>query len=157
MTELFINKARACAVTGHRRVEKDLDLIKLEKIFIKLIEGGFDTFLVGMAIGFDTICFKILEKLRRFYDIKIIACIPCKTQSYKYSKEQKEEYDKMVKSADERVILSENYTPYCMHQRNRYMVDNCYCLIAYLRQDFGGTANTVRYAQKQGVNIIFVK
>ena len=89
MTELFINKARACAVSGHRNVEKNLDINRLEQIFIKLIEGGVDTFLVGMALGFDSICFKILERLRKANPIKIIACIPCKTQSYKYNEEQK--------------------------------------------------------------------
>ena len=69
--------SRTVAVTGHRTVE-NLNTARLEEVFRLLIKKGYDTYLVGMAVGFDTICFNILEKLREEYDIKIVACIPCK-------------------------------------------------------------------------------
>ena len=34
------------------------------------------------------------------------------------------------------------------------MVDNASALLTYLKRDFGGTANTVKYAKKMGVPII---
>ena len=41
-----------------------------------------------------------------------------------------------------------------MHRRNRYLVDHgCVC-VCYLTGDSGGTAYTVRYAEKQGLEII---
>lgn len=154
MSEIFLNKARSCAVSGHRVLEKDFDKEKIERIFYKLVEGGFNNFFVGMALGFDTVCFQILENIRKEKDIKIIACVPCKTQSYKYNREQKKEYDRMLSVADEVVLINEEYSKNCMQKRNQYMVDRSCALVAYLRRDFGGTANTVKYARKKGVAII---
>ena len=71
------NTLRACAVSGHRNLNYENVADKTEQAFLSLIEEGYDTFLVGMAVGFDFLCFKILEKLREYNDIKIIACIPC--------------------------------------------------------------------------------
>lgn len=154
--EIFINPAKTCAVTGHRIVDGKFCTEKLKKCFYKLVEGGYDTFLVGMAIGFDTLCFQTLESVRREKNIKIIACIPCETQSAKFNNSQKEEYDRMLNSADGKIMISTEYTPRCMHKRNVFMVDNSSCLIAYINRDFGGTANTVKYAEKKGVMIIRV-
>ena len=150
----MINKARTVAVTGHRILGADFDREKLKEIFYKLIDEGYDCFLVGMAIGFDTECFYLLEEIRKEKKVKIIACIPCKDQSAKFREAQKRKYEYMVSVADERVILSQKYTSDCMMKRNRYMVDNCSVLVSYKRRETGGTAATVRYAKKQNIRII---
>ncbi|MBQ9513851.1 MAG: DUF1273 family protein [Clostridia bacterium] len=142
-----------CCVSGHRVVKKDLDIKKLERVLNKSVDFGYKYFLVGMALGFDTICFQILEKIRKEKDIKIVACIPCLTQDYKFNFEEKKEYKRMLDSADIKIILSETYNPWCMQKRNRFMVDNSSRLISYLRDAYGGTFNTVKYAQEQGIDI----
>ena len=48
-----------------------------------------------MAVGFDTVCFQILEEIRRLLPIKIIACIPCEHQDQKFSFKQQKEYKRM--------------------------------------------------------------
>ena len=149
-----IKKTTACAVTGHRKLEEDFDKNILEKTFIKLADGGYDTFLIGMALGFDTICFQLLEKLREKKPIRIIACVPCRCQAEKFCIRDKKEYERMLSAADEIRILSDDYTPYCMMKRNMFMVDNSSLLVAYKRREEGGTAKTVRYAEKCGVKII---
>lgn len=156
MTEIFINKAKTVAVTGHRVLLEDFDEIKLKKVFLELLLDGYDTFLIGMALGFDTVCFKVLEKLKKDNKINIIACIPCSTQSSKFSIKQKREYDRMLSTADGKVLISEDYTPTCMQKRNVFMVDNASVLVSYLRRDFGGTKNTVNYAKKVNCKIINV-
>ena len=157
MSEVFINKAKTLAFTGHRILGAEFNKEKLEIILEKFIEKDFDTFLVGMALGFDTVCFKTLEKLKEKYPtIKIIACVPCLTQAYKFNRLQKEEYDRMLSVADEKIILSTEYTPTCMMKRNKFMVDNASVLLAYLVRDYGGTANTVRYAKKMDVPIFYL-
>ena len=157
MSELFINNNRACAVTGHRVLQDDFDRKSLKSLFIDLIDEGYDTFFIGMALGFDMLCFKVLEELSKEYKkVKLIACIPCAGQAYKYSKKQKEEYDRMVKDADEIVLISQTYTKTCMQKRNKFMVDNSSVLVAYLKRDFGGTANTVRYAKSINRKIIYI-
>ncbi len=147
--------SRTVAVTGHRTVG-DLNKTKLEEVFKLLIKKGYDTYLVGMAVGFDTICFNILSELKKTNDIKLIACIPCKDQAKYFTESQKEEYEKMLLVADEKRIFSEKFTSYCMHRRNCYMVDNSSIIIAYLNKTFGGTFNTVKYAEKKGKRIIKV-
>ena len=60
----------------------------------------------------------------------------------------------MLESADEKIILKEQYTSTCMQERNEFMVDNSALVFAYLNRNYGGTANTVKYARKKGLPII---
>lgn len=151
--EIVIDKRYTMAVTGHRVIKENISEKTLTSILEGAISLGYDTFLVGMAVGFDMLCFKVLEKIRKEKNIRIIACIPCENQEKKYSISQKIEYEKMIASADERIVLSKEYTPYCMLKRNRFMVDNCSYLLAYLREEKGGTKYTVDYADKNGVRV----
>lgn len=153
MREIFINKAKTVAVSGHRFLGKDFDKQLLKQVFIYLINNGYDTFLIGMAVGFDSECFRVLEQLRKEYDIKIIACIPCLNQHKNFSYILKKEYERMVDSADEKIILQENYDKYCMLKRNNFMVDNASALVTYIRKDTGGTVYTVNYAKKKEIPI----
>ena len=152
----MIDKNKTLAVTGHRDIDKTLDINKLENIFIDYIKKGIDTFLIGMAVGFDSICFKSLYKLKKEYNIKLICCIPCKNQDKNFSEKQKKEYKKFLSESDENIYVSEQYTPYCMIKRNKFMVDNCSVLVAYLRKLSGGTKQTVEYAKSKQVLIEYV-
>lgn len=153
---MIIDKIKTCAFTGHRLLSYDFNKTELERVIKGLIKGGFNTFLVGMALGFDTECFKILEIYRKEYPIKIVACIPCLTQAYKFSARQKAEYERMLSSADEKIYVSKEYTKTCMFKRNMFMVDSAAVLVAYLNSDRGGTFQTVNYAKRQNVQIIFI-
>lgn len=146
---------KAVAVTGHRIV-KDLDKKNLKNIFRELIEKEYNVFYVGMALGFDIICFKTLLELKGQYNIKIIACIPCENQDSLWSEKQKKEYRNLLNFADEKVVLSKEYTSSCMQKRNEYMVDNSDVLVAYLKRNSGGTYNTVKYAVEKQKEIIYV-
>ena len=156
MKEIFLNPAKTCAFTGHRVLYDNYS----EKLTVKEIKNavkdGFDTFLVGMALGFDTECFKLLLKFREKKDIKIVACVPCVTQPERFNKEQKKTYFDLLSKADDVKIISEKYTPACMRKRNEFMVDNSSRLIAYLKRDYGGTKKTVDYAVKRGVKVVYV-
>jgi uncharacterized phage-like protein YoqJ len=154
MIDNFINNAKTVAVSGHRFLDKDFNKDLLRKVFLELIEKDYDTFLIGMAVGFDTECFKILENIRKQKNIKIIACIPCLNQHKNFSLFQKREYERMVASADEKIVLQQEYDKYCMLKRNNFMVDNCSVLVTYLRKTTGGTAYTERYANKKNVHVI---
>lgn len=152
---MMSNKNYTCAVSGNRTVGKDFDVNKLKDVFIKLIiNRDINTFLVGMALGFDTICFKTLEELKKTFNIKIIACIPCENQNYNYSVEQSKEYYRMLSVADEKIYTGKEYTKTCMFKRNRYMVDNSSVLVTYSRKKTGGTVYTKNYAIKSCVPII---
>ena len=144
-----------CCFSGHRILKKDFNVLKLIKIVDKLIINGYRTFLVGMAWGFDLKVFEILLT-KKNKNIDIIACVPCKEQNVYFKKEEKEKYDEFLKKADKIVYVSNEYYDGCMQKRNRYMVDNSSILVAYLYSNMGGTKNTVSYAEKKGINIIYV-
>lgn len=150
--EIIIEKT--CAVTGHRFIKEDIDFIELKEVFIDLIKKGIDTYLIGMAVGFDTLCYKILEKLKEDYQIKLVACVPCINQDRNFTPLQKKVYRDMLKKADVTIYVSTEYTPYCMQKRNMFMVDNSSVLVSYLRENKGGTYNTVKYAEKNQKKII---
>jgi hypothetical protein len=69
VSELFINKARAVAITGHRVLYDDFKVDKLKELLTKFVDKDFNVFLVGMALGFDTICFQVLEEIRKEKDL----------------------------------------------------------------------------------------
>ena len=144
-----------CCFSGHRILKKDFNVLKLIEIVDKLIINGFRTFLVGMAWGFDLKVFEILLT-KKNKNIDIIACVPCKEQNAYFKKEEKEKYNEFLKKADKIVYVSNEYYDGCMQKRNRYMVDNSSILVAYLYSNMGGTKNTVSYAEKKGINIIYV-
>lgn len=153
---MIIDRIKTCAFSGHRNLDENFNKNELKRVIKGLIDGGFTTFLVGMAVGFDTVCFKFIEEFRKEYPIKIVACIPCYNQDYKFSVKQKEEYRKMLLSADEKIYVSKEYTTNCMFKRNMFMVDSASVLVAYLKSDRGGTFQTVNYAKRKNVSIIMV-
>ena len=157
MNDFEIIKEKSCACTGHRDLSKGIDKENLFYTFVEIIQKGFDTFLVGMAVGFDMTCFKILEVLRNTYNVKIVACVPCKGQSNGYGQEEKVEYNRMINCADKVVYISEErYSKRCMMDRNMFMIDHSSILIAYLKEKKGGTYNTVKYAESKKCAVVYV-
>jgi len=151
-----IDREKTCSFTGHRIMSGNFDERTLIKIINEVISRGYDTFLVGMALGFDTVCFKALTKIKKNVYIRLIACVPCNSQSKFFNKNQRAEYDKMIESADAVINVSDNYFDGCMMVRNMFMVDNSSLVIAYLNYNRGGTYQTVKYAAENGREIIYV-
>ena len=135
---------------------KNFDVAEIEKAVYNAINDGFSTFLVGMAIGFDSVCFNVLEKIRQEKKIKIISCVPCKDQSEFFNSKQKAEYERMIKAADKVVYLAESYYEGCMQARNEFMIDNSSRLICYLKTSYGGTYATVKYAVEKEREIVYL-
>ena len=154
---ISIEKQKTVALSGHRILPKSFNYKKLKELLFYLVKDGFNTFLCGMAIGFDTEAFKVLEKLRKVNDIKIIACVPCNNQDRGFNKSQKEEYHRLINSADEVIVLQDKYDAYCMKKRNCFMVDNASVLLCYLTQSRGGTYQTVTYAIENKIDVLYVK
>ncbi len=156
MTNIVLDKNITCAFSGHRELELDFNIKDLKEKILGLINIGYKNFLVGMAIGFDSECAKIIIDLKKTFDIKLIACVPCKEQDKNFNFSQKKEYKYLIENSNEVIVLSENYTPFCMLKRNIFMIDNCSVLTCYLRKNKGGTFNTYNYAVKKGIQIIKV-
>jgi uncharacterized phage-like protein YoqJ len=153
-------KEKTCCFTGHRQLsQKKIEKIvkRLNEEVDRLISQGVTNFISGGGLGFDHITASlIITKKQQGADIRLIFALPCRNQDEKWTDRQKQLYRSLLGEADEVIYVSEDYTPDCMRERNFYMVDNsAYCICAFLR-DISGTGQTVRYAERQGLQIINV-
>lgn len=104
---------------------------------------------------FDTIASRAVLAMREKYpNIKLILVLSCLTQTRGWILEDIVEYERIKAQADKIVYTAKEYTRGCMHKRNRHLVNNSSVCICYLKESFGGTAYTVRYAKEQGLEII---
>ena len=146
---LIGRKSISCTLTGHRKLGKGFDIVQLERAVDDVINKGVTIFYCGMATGFDLIAAKVvLERKSGNRDIKLIACVPCPDQERYYTLNEKKIYSEVLNACDEVKLVSEKYFNGCMLVRDRFMVDNCETVLAYLDgRNEGGTAYTVRYAR----------
>ena len=149
-----------CCFTGHRQLPSELSALekRLTETVTSLISDGYVNFVAGGAIGFDTLAAKVVLKLKvQFPHISLRLVLPCKEQDKYWTDAQKKEYARLLEQADSHEYVCEGYTRYCMHQRNRKMVDTSSSVVAFYNGDGkGGTASTVKYANQKGVKVINV-
>ena len=156
-----------CAFTGHRPQklpwgyrEADPRCIALKKTLAariaELAHAGYTDFLSGMAEGTDTWAALAVRALKKETPALKLRCIlPCEGQADKWPASARELYFSILARADEVVYVARKYSSGCMLKRNRYLVDHAHCLLAVYNGEYrGGTAMTVRYAQKTGKRVI---
>ena len=144
-----------CALTGHRVLPTEFDDNALYDALEVLITDGCDTFLCGMAAGFDLRALACLVSLKQKYKIYLEACVPFAGQENSFPAKEREEYRRLIEWCDRKTVLFEKYGKGCFLARNRYMVDCADFVFAYCVREEGGTAYTVRYAAEKGVEVKF--
>ncbi len=123
----------------------------------RLCVAGYDTFLCGMAEGFDlTAALAVINLRREFHGIRLLAIIPHPGQAANFSPETMETYEYVLSHADGQTTICRHYSHDCFHRRNDFLVDNSTALVCYYNGAKGGTAYTVKRALKQGSRIINV-
>lgn len=166
MSGININQT-ACCFTGHRPQklsfgydEENPACIQLKKqlsceIDAK-IKSGCTSFITGMAMGADIWCAEMVIACRQKFDTPVLltAVIPFKNQPSSFPVSYMRRYAEILLQADHVVLLAEKYVPGCMHKRNQYMVNQADCVIAVSSGDAGGTQETIKMAQKKGLDII---
>ncbi len=153
-------KNHTCCFTGHRELPSGQENIikeKLTAVLTELIQDGITDFLAGGAIGFDMLAEEAVLALKEAYPfIRLHIIVPCSNQTLKWSSDNVRKYKELNSKADEVKIMAQSYYRGCMQVRNRYMVDNSSVLVAYLTKTTGGSAGTVKDAEKKGLKIINV-
>ena len=151
---------QTCCFTGHRIIsneKKKAIFNKTREVVVSLIEKGVRFFGVGGAIGYDTIAAHVILSLKDKYPfIKLIVVCPCKNQDLKWNEVDKRVYRDILNSADKVVVLADTYYDGCMQARNKHLVDNSKYCVCYLEHMRGGTYNTVKYAQRQKIDIKYI-
>lgn len=159
MEHLVIDKNTSACFTGHRSLnteKRNLINKKLDDIIEELIQKGIKLFMAGGAIGFDALAsYRIIAAKKKYPFIKFYLVLPCRDQTIKWrNTEDLFDYKEIKGNADKITYISDFYTSDCMMKRNFYMVDNSTYCIAYLKRNFGGSASTVKYANKKGLSVI---
>jgi uncharacterized phage-like protein YoqJ len=151
---LFTDISKCCCFTGHREIPKNelagmreqLDF-EIEKLYTL---HGVNTFISGGAIGFDLVAAEaIVVAKRRHPDIHLVFALPCSDHSKNWSASETARLRILMLYADETYCLSETYHRGCMHERNRFMLDNSLYCISYCRKNSGGTYYTLSRAKSQ--------
>lgn len=159
----------ACAFTGHRPKsfpwkydEAAPDCVLLKEVLAEqikmLADRGVTDWLSGMAQGVDLWCAQIVLDLRKENPaLKLHCVLPCKGQESKWAISAQEHYRSILVQANEVVYVGQEYSRDCMLKRNRYLVDHSSFLLAvYNGTRRSGTGATVRYALKQGQEVIII-
>ncbi len=156
MQQLY-DKNTTCCFTGHRSLpegEKQNIKSALQNVIAEQISQGIHTFISGGALGFDTLAARCVLKAREGNPfVKLVMILPCRDQCARWSSRDRQVYEELLKTADDIYFLNDKYVTGCMHQRNRLMIQQSGCCIAYFDGKSGGTAYTVNLAKEQGIKV----
>ena len=159
----------AVAFTGHRPRkfpwrydELDPRCVALKAVLTEqitaLADAGITQFLSGMAEGTDVwSALSVLALQEKNPKVKLHCILPCREQADKWTASSQDLYRSILERADSIVYVSRTYHKNCMLERNRFLVDHASALLAVYNGEWrGGTAATMRYAQKLGREIIVI-
>ena len=159
MEKIYPQNTCAC-FTGHRAISVEEMRRASEMIsnqILRLKDVGIVNYYAGGALGFDfTASVTLLNMKNIIPELTLNLALPCRDYDKKWAKTEKELFARVIARADSVVYTSEGYTRFCMHVRNKYMVDRSSVCIAYMTEDKGGTVSTVDYARRKGLRIINV-
>ena len=160
---------KSCAFTGHRPHkfpwkynETDSRCVALKTVLTEqirlLADAGVTHFLSGMAEATDTWSALSVLALRETNPALKLHCIlPCREQADKWRASSRDLYRSILEQADSIVYVNRAYHKNCMLERNRFLVEHADTLLAvYNGERRGGTAATMRYAQKMDREIIVI-
>ncbi len=144
----MFNKERVAVFIGNRECF-DVNREHLQIELIRLIEKGVDTFLSGGMGQFDAICEGTVNRLKLKYpQIRLFIIMPYVNFKPKHN------------TVVDEMIFPDGFELYhpkaAIQKRNRYMVDHANYAVCYVRYSWGGAAQTLNYAQKQGIQCVHI-
>jgi uncharacterized phage-like protein YoqJ len=98
----------------------------------------------------------VLLQQQRHRDIQLILLLPYTGFGDRFDPQDRAEFQRQKRAAEEVVYLSSHYFPGCMALRNRQLVEEADLCIAYLTHAPSGTAQTVGFAREKGIEVIYV-
>ena len=137
----------ACTFFGHRECPDTIKLKLRETLVDLIVSHGVDMFYVGNQGHFDTIVRSTLQDLQKEYPqigyAVVLAYMPGeKNDCDDYS-------DTMLPEGIESV-----HPRYAISWRNNWLLKQADYVVTYITHSWGGAAQFVEYAEKQGKEII---
>lgn len=157
MTEVEKRKRRLC-FTGHRPEKLHSDEATvcaiLEGSIDAAIADGFVTFITGMARGVDIWAAEIVLARKAVNpEIRLICALPHPDFEKRWSAAWQERYNAILQQADLVRTICPSFSMASYQVRNEWMVDHSARVIAIYNGALGGTAKTIQYAEKNGVEV----
>lgn len=125
-------------------------------------EEGIFRFYVGGALGVDMWAAEQLLYLKEqpgYQDIELIVALPFEGHDSKWDAMSKQRLQIIIHNATKCIVIGQSGTTSDYKKRNYYMVDHADFLLAVYdnnRKLRSGTGQTVNYALKQNLRIIFL-
>ncbi len=160
MSEQELRRHRCC-FTGHRPERLGMPeteaIFGLKKEIRAAIADGFQTFISGMARGVDLWAAEIVLALRdEGVVVRLICARPYRGFESRWSREWQERYCRVMERADLVRFICPGYSGDCFQRRNQWMVDHSARGIAVCNGQPSGTQNTIDYARRCSVPVIFI-
>ena len=157
-----------CCFTGHRpdklpwgTDERDPRCLALKESITRELEGlylrGYRHFISGMARGADLYFVEAALALREKYpSLTVEGAVPCQSQADRWPAAERARWRSALDACDLETMVQHNYDRFCMHRRDRYMVDRSSVILAAFDGTPGGTMYTLSYAMDQGLDILLL-
>lgn len=159
---------QTCCFTGHRPDklpwgldENDPLCTALKRTLAQELEElyrrGFRHFISGMAMGCDLYFAQAALALREKYPkLTVEGAVPCPTQAERWPEPLQRRWRNILDRCDLETVIQQHYDRYCMHRRNRYMVDRAAVVLAVFDGTPGGTQYTLNYAMDKKREILLL-
>lgn len=163
-----IRRETTCCFTGHRPDklpwgldEQDSRCVALKQTIAREMEGlylrGFRHFISGMAQGCDLYFVEAALSLReRYPDVSVEGAVPCPTQADRWPAEIRRRWRAALDACDLETVVQQHYDRFCMHRRDRYLVDRSAAILAVFDGTSGGTQYTLNYAMNRRLDILLL-
>lgn len=163
--EWIYDRSKTVCFSGHRQEKLpdngDLWSLKMRSILSMLyfavhqsIEEGYDTFIVGGARGIDLIAAEcVYQFIHQGKNIRLIVALPYPDFGSNYKGSDLYMRGNALAEAEQVITVCDKYSRNSYSKRNQYMVDRSSRLIAVVSDMKSGTGQTIRYAEKAGLDL----
>lgn len=154
-------RLRRCCFTGHRPeklnfTEQEATEL-LHAAIVDAYRSGYRTFISGMARGVDIWAAEmVLQEREAHPDIHLICALPHPGFETRWKAEWQRRYGEVLDRADLIKTICPAFSMGAYQKRNEWMVDHSSRVIAFYNGQPGGTANTIQYARKHGVDVVII-
>ena len=138
-----------CSFFGHKDTPSSVYPKLIDTIKDLITNRGVTSFMVGNQGGFDSMVLKALRELKQVYPHicynVVLAYMPGEKQEYEFYDPTETFLPEGIETAPKRFAIS---------WRNKWMVRESQLVVCYISHSWGGAAQFVEYAEKQGKEIV---